>query len=64
MPDKGGPVDAAMEKLSETLKVFAEGFDTFEKFGSNKLELEVRAELGPGGVVKFFLGEAKGGLMI
>lgn len=63
-PEKGGPLDAAMEKLTETLAVFAKGLDTIEKFGPDKLELEVSAELGPGGVVKFFLGEAKGGLKI
>lgn len=62
--DKGGPLDTAMEKLVETLAVFAKGLDTIENFGPDKLELEVSAELGPGGMVKFLLGEAKGGLKI
>lgn len=62
--DKGGPLDAAMEKLTETLEVLAKGLDKIEKIGPDKLSLEVSAELGPGGVVRLFLGEAKGGLKI
>lgn len=62
--DKGGPLDEAMEKLTETLAVFTKGLDAIEKIGPDKLSLEISAELGPGGIVKFFLGEAKGGLKI
>lgn len=42
----------------------AKGLDKIEKFGPDKLSLKVSAELGPGGVEKLFLGEAKRGLKI
>jgi len=61
---EGGALDAAMEKLGETLAVIAGKLDAVRAMGPEKIEVELSAEISSGGAVKVLLGEGKGGLKI
>lgn len=61
---RGGPLATAMETIGEALEVVARGLDKARSLGPEKVEIELSAEVSSGGVIKFVLGEGKGGLKI